>query len=122
MPILAPAVGLALAGATATRALYWPSVAAIVYPIFFLIFASAGQALFYAGCGVQRPSVGDLIGRAPCGLDLGSVYERLSVLAYPGVAAFLFIAGWLALLGVAMCTCGTLRSSARRRWGIAAGQ
>ncbi len=117
MPILASSLGLAISGAMAKRALRWLTIAAMIYPAFFLLFAMTGQALFYAGCGVQRPGLGDLVGPAPCGLDLATIYERLAVLAYPGLATVLPITGWLALVCGVICACATLRSSARVRWG-----
>jgi hypothetical protein len=121
MPILASALGLAIAGAMAKRALRPLTIAAMIFPVFFLIFAMIGQVLFYAGCGVQRPSLRDLIGRAPCGFDLATIFERLAVLAYPRPAMLLLVAGWLALLCGVICACATLRSSARVRWEAVGG-
>ncbi len=77
MPIFAPALGLALAGATAIRAIRWATFAAMIYAAFFLIFAMTAQALFYAGCDVPRPSpfADGLIAQAPCGLDISTIYR-----------------------------------------------
>jgi hypothetical protein len=111
MPVLAPAVGLALAGATANRATRWLTCAALIYGPAFLMFAMVAQALFYAGCDVLRPSpfIGGLIGRTPCGLDVSIIYDRLSVLAYPQAATVLLVVGGLVLFGSVICASIKLR-------------
>lgn len=110
MPILAPALGLALAGATAMRAMRWATFAAMLYAPFFLLFAMTTQALFYAGCDAPRPSpfAGGVIGWAPCGLDVSTIYDRLSVLAYPQAATLLLVAGWMMLLAGVLCALAAL--------------
>jgi hypothetical protein len=97
MPILAPALGLALAGAIAMRAARWATFAAMLYAPFFLVFAMISQAVFYAGCGAQRPS--PFAPGLMCGLDASTIYDRLSVLAHPQAATVLLMAGALSLLG-----------------------
>ena len=82
----------------------------MIYAAFFLIFAMTAQALFYAGCDVPRPSpfADGLIAQAPCGLDISTIYHRLSVLAYPQVATILLVAGWIVLFCGVLYACAAL--------------
>ena len=111
MPVLAPALGLALAGATTFKRARWLTSILIVYPPVFLVYALMAQGLFNAGCGVKRPSpfADGLLINKPCGMTIATVHDRLAVLAYPDAATVLLAVGGLVLLGGAIGAVAALR-------------
>jgi hypothetical protein len=97
-PVLAGVLALGLIG-TMESALRRLMMLLILYAPFFMLFAMFGQVLFYAGCESRRPGLADhIFSSAPCGIPFGTLYDRLAVLAFPGAALVLLIAGWLLMI------------------------
>jgi 4-amino-4-deoxy-L-arabinose transferase-like glycosyltransferase len=95
-PILALLVGYGLYEAMQTRWLKGALAGLLLYPPLFLAAMTVTQALYFAGCAAKLPermyfarSSG-----AQCLAELPRMIDNLSVLALPGVAIPLLIAGW----------------------------
>jgi 4-amino-4-deoxy-L-arabinose transferase-like glycosyltransferase len=95
-PILALLVGYGLYEAMQVRWLRVVLAGLLLYPSLFLAAMTVTQALYFAGCAAKLPermyfarSSG-----AQCLADLPRMIDNLSVLALPGVAIPLLIAGW----------------------------
>jgi 4-amino-4-deoxy-L-arabinose transferase-like glycosyltransferase len=95
-PILALLVGYGLYQAMQIRWLKLALGGLLAYPPLFLAAMTVTQALYFAGCAAKLPermyfarSSG-----AQCLADLPRMIDNLSVLALPGVAVPLLIAGW----------------------------
>jgi hypothetical protein len=98
-PALAPLLGFALAGMHAFRHFRWIFVLLLLYPSVFFAEVMALQGAIFAGCVDKKvdapiPNFTD----APCATDLSMIFERLSVLAYPGITAVLFALGMLLMV------------------------
>jgi hypothetical protein len=98
-PALAPLLGFGLAGMHSWRRFRWILALLLFYPGLFLIGVTFLQAAIFSGCiekKVDRPIPN--FSSAPCVTDVSVIFERLTVLAYPAVAAVLFAAGFMLML------------------------
>ena len=98
VPIFAPIVGYGLAEATRWRAPRPLIVGLVVYPLLFLPFATTWLLLWYAGCFDWPDGPLHFSSAVACGLGPSELLQRLAVLADPGLAIPLLLAGWLAML------------------------
>lgn len=102
-PVLAPLLGLSLAGLASSNTGGTLSRIAFIVPLIFLPAVMAASALYFAGCGVNEPNTGyyDLSSAAHCAGQLTTIIDRLSVLSFPYAFLVLFLAGWgLCIAGV----------------------
>jgi 4-amino-4-deoxy-L-arabinose transferase-like glycosyltransferase len=112
-PVLALLVGYGVYEAMQVRWLRLALAGLLLYPPLFLAAMTVTQALYFAGCAAKLPermyfarSSG-----AQCLADLPRMIDNLSVLALPGVAIPLLIAGWAcAIIAMVM----TIRFLARQ--------
>ena len=112
-PILWPLLAWGIAATLRRRRVAWVPRFVLGYSLPFLLFVTAIQALFFAGCAGLRSDTRrfDLAGSRACIAHPLTVYHNLQVIAFPSLGlAFLAVAAVLLTIG-----CLSARSFLRRQ-------
>ncbi len=91
-PLLAWSVAGALKNGLLTRILW----AQIVYSLAYILLAVSAEIMFFTGCAV-KPELShylDFSKAGACIADPGLVFERLAVIAFPGLGLVCFVTGF----------------------------
>jgi 4-amino-4-deoxy-L-arabinose transferase-like glycosyltransferase len=94
VPIFAPLLGYALVQAAGWRTARPLMVGLLLYPLVFLLFATAWLLSWYAGCFDRPDGPLQLSSALACGLGPAALIERLAHVANPALAIPLLLAGW----------------------------
>ena len=110
MPVFSRSVEQGLFGIKSSRTLERLMRVAVFAPLVFLPIAMFVQAQYFSGCSLQSSIVVyHNIFSGPCAGDLRTIFEHLSVLAFPFRAVVCFALGWtMLLIGSLMFKCSFL--------------